>query len=89
MMKRIYRFALMVIILALVSGGSFAQHPSTRNSETKKAARQSSVVPAASGNPVTGSGTTGRLARWTGADGSNTFTLGNSNIFEDKFGIRP
>ncbi len=85
-MKRIYRFASMVIISALVSGGSFAQNPATRNPEAKKAARQSSVVPTASGNPVTGSGTAGRLARWTGVDGSNTFTLGNSIIFEDKFG---
>jgi hypothetical protein len=86
MMKRIYGFASMVILFALVSGASFAQDPSTRNPEAKKAARQSNLVPTASGNPVTGSGTAGRLSKWTGVDGSNTFTLGNSIIFEDKFG---
>jgi hypothetical protein len=91
-MKRIYKFASMVIILALASGGSFAQNPSTHDPEAKKTARQSSIVPTTSGNPVTGSGTTGRLGKWTGVDGSNSFTSGNSIIFEDKFGklgIRP
>jgi hypothetical protein len=36
--------------------------------------------------PVSGSGTTGRIARWVGVEGANTFVLGNSTIFEDKFG---
>jgi hypothetical protein len=57
----------------------------TAQGQTQTTGRQT-VAPAAAGNPVTGSGTTGRLARWTGSDGSNSFTLGNSIIFEDKFG---
>jgi hypothetical protein len=57
----------------------------TAQGQTQTTARQT-VAPAAAGNAVTGSGTTGRLARWTGSDGSNTFSLGNSLIFEDKFG---
>ena len=35
---------------------------------------------------VTGSGSSGRLSKWTGVFGTNTYTLGDSNIFEDKFG---
>ncbi len=41
---------------------------------------------AATTNPVTGSGFAGRIAKWTGVFGSNTFVLGNSAIAEDKFG---
>jgi hypothetical protein len=73
-------------ILILTGNLSLAQ--STRQSPTQKHNKESSsrVQPQAAGNAVTGSGTTGRLARWTGSDGSNTFSLGNSIIFEDKFG---
>lgn len=35
---------------------------------------------------VLGSGTTGRLTKWTGLTGSNSF-IGDSTIFEDKFGL--
>jgi len=45
-----------------------------------------SITPQAGGNAVNGNGTTGRIAKWTGVDGANTYTLGNSIIFEDKFG---
>jgi hypothetical protein len=55
-----------------------AQEPAKRD-------KQQSVAPAAS-TPVSGSGTPGRLSKWTGFDSSNSFSLGNSNIFEDKFG---
>ena len=37
-------------------------------------------------NPVGGSGTPGRIARWSGVFGTNTYTLGDSAITEDKFG---
>jgi hypothetical protein len=45
-------------------------------------------VPFASGPnlPVQGSGTVGRLARWTGLTSSNSF-IGDSIIFESKFGL--
>ena len=35
--------------------------------------------------PVVGSGTVGKLTKWTGITGSNS-VIGDSNIFEDKFG---
>jgi hypothetical protein len=35
---------------------------------------------------VTGSGTPGQITKWTGVDGSNSYTVGNSSITEDKFG---
>ena len=46
------------------------------------------LVPLASGPnlPVLGSGTIGRLAKWTGLTSSNSF-IGDSTIFESKFGL--
>jgi hypothetical protein len=35
---------------------------------------------------VSGGGTSGRISKWAGVSGSNTFVLGDSGIFEDKFG---
>jgi hypothetical protein len=81
-MKRLI-CALVILILTF----TLCQAQSTRQNGTQKNDKESrSIQPAAAGNPVTGSGTTGRLARWTGVDGSNSFNLGNSIIFEDKFG---
>jgi hypothetical protein len=71
-------FSLLSMITLLVSA-VVAQEP-------MKKAREIRVGPAASGNPVTGSGTAGHISKWTGVFGSNTFTLGDTNIFEDKFG---
>jgi hypothetical protein len=47
----------------------------------------SSITPMALGPnlPVIGGGTIGRLTKWTGFTSSNSF-IGNSTIFEDKFG---
>ncbi len=45
-----------------------------------------SILPTSVMAAVTGSGTPGRLSKWSGVGGSNTFVLGDSNIFEDKFG---
>jgi hypothetical protein len=53
--------------------------------ELIKKANTKTVAPAAASS-VTGSGTPGRISKWSGIAGSNTFTLGDSNIFEDKFG---
>jgi hypothetical protein len=44
------------------------------------------ITPVAAAAAVTGSGTPGRLSKWVGTTGANTFVLGDSNIFEDKFG---
>lgn len=79
---------LICTLAILILTFNLSQAQSTRQSGIKKDNKESSshLQPAAAGNPVTGSGTAGRLAKWTGVDGSNTFTLGNTNIFEDKFG---
>jgi hypothetical protein len=45
-----------------------------------------SILPTTAMAAVTGSGTSGRLSKWSGVNGSSTFVLGDSNIFEDKFG---
>ena len=47
---------------------------------------QSRINPAAVANPVIGSGSAGRLAKWTGLYGANTYSVGDSGITEDKFG---
>jgi hypothetical protein len=45
------------------------------------------ITPMASGpQPVTGSGSLGRLPKWAGFTGSNS-VIGDSTIFEDKFGM--
>lgn len=43
------------------------------------------AVGAAGSLPVVGSGTVGKLTKWTGITSSNS-VIGDSNIFEDKFG---
>jgi hypothetical protein len=79
---------LICILAILTVTFNLSQAQSTRQTGIKKDNKESSssVQPAAAGNPVTGGGTTGRLSKWTGVDGSNSFSLGNSIIFEDKFG---
>jgi hypothetical protein len=69
----------LLAILVLLGSASVAQEPS-------KQAKKQAIAPAAASNPVVGSGTTGQIPKWTGVDGANSFTLGNSNVFEDKFG---
>jgi hypothetical protein len=76
-MQRQQIYSLLITIFLLAST-PLAQEPAKRD-------KQQSVAPAAS-TPVSGSGTPGRLSKWTGFDSSNSFSLGNSNIFEDKFG---
>jgi hypothetical protein len=44
------------------------------------------LITTTASNPVAGSGTAGQITKWTGVDGTNTYTIGNSAIFEDKFG---
>ena len=53
---------------------------------TAKKGKNQPVAPQAASNPVVGSGSPGRLSKWTGVSGTETYSLGNSNIFEDKFG---
>jgi hypothetical protein len=79
---------LICILAILIVTFNLSQAQSRRQPGVGKVNQESSnsIQPTAAGNAVTGSGTPGRLSRWTGVDGSNTFTLGNSIVFEDKFG---
>jgi hypothetical protein len=66
------------LILVFLAGAAFAQSSS-------KKAKQQAIAPLA-GSSVTGSGTPGQISKWTGVSGSNTYTIGDTNITEDKFG---
>lgn len=59
---------------------------SYRTQAQETAARKAKVTPEAGSNPVVGSGTAGHITRWTGVEGANTYVVGSSNIFQDKFG---
>src|SRR6266496_1436325 len=67
------------LILVFLTGAAFAQKP-------MKQEKKQAIVPSAGSNPVVGSGTPGQITKWTGVSGSNTYSIGDSNIFEDKFG---
>jgi hypothetical protein len=79
MIGKTQKLLALLSIWALLASWSLAQEP-TRQS------RKKTIVSTAASNPVVGSGNAGRISKWTGVDGSNTFSIGNSNIFEDKFG---
>ena len=74
-----------IAILALSLNMTLAQ--ATKKAGTKSENKTTSgIIQPAATTPVTGSGTPGQLTKWMGVDGSNTFTVGDSNITEDKFG---
>jgi hypothetical protein len=90
-MKLVKLFSLS-ILLSLFTMIALGQNPASRQTQTASQPRSSisrlsqniQLAPQA-GTAVSGSGSTGQLARWTGVDGSNSYSLGNSSIFEDKF----
>jgi hypothetical protein len=67
-----------LITIVLLTSSPLAQ-------ELAKKEKNKTIAPAAS-TPVTGSGTAGRISKWLGVSGSSTYVLGDSNVFEDKFG---
>ena len=74
-MLSVQRTLLLLSILAVLMSAAGAQQlTKPRKNKTFAAA-----------SPVSGSGNVGQIAKWTGVDGSNTYFIGNSNIFEDKF----
>jgi hypothetical protein len=83
-MKKLNRLISLITIFLLTCGIGFTQTITKPKAQNR--APQQAVTPAATSNPVTGSGTVGRIAKWTGVDGANSFSIGNTNIFEDKFG---
>jgi hypothetical protein len=87
------RLSISLILLTILTIVAMGQNPSSRENQDKTTVRSSinrlseniKIAPAA-GTPVSGSGTPGQLVKWTGVDGSNSYSLGNSLITEDKFG---
>ena len=75
----------MLLLPALLLGGATAQEQPKKNPEQKQPAGQA-ISPAATQAPVVGSGTPGRVTKWSGISGSNTYVVGDSVITEDKFG---
>ena len=63
-------------------------NPSLAGSDVSANGSAFNITPLAAGPnlPVLGSGTLGRLTKWTGLTGSNSFA-GDSTIFEDKYGM--
>jgi hypothetical protein len=79
MLRTTKLFSLLAILVLLV-GAALAQEPMRRGKNN------ASVTTNAASNPVVGGGSAGQITKWTGIDGSNTYTVGNANIFEDKYG---
>jgi hypothetical protein len=71
------------LLLILMSVLGWAQTPVRRVPQSDP---QSPAQVNASSSAVTGSGTGGRLSKWAGTSGTSTYVLGDSNIFEDKYG---
>src|SRR6266542_3522719 len=82
MTRKSWESIVTVLIVALILTGAYAQE--LRPAKKAKGSNQS-IAPLAASS-VTGSGTPGQITKWTGVSGSNTYTIGDSNIFEDKFG---
>lgn len=86
-MKKRYESVAMVLTLLLVLLASYAgAQTQSRKPKTVETAAAKTVAPQAGPNlPVIGSGTIGRLPKWTGFTSSNS-VLGDSAILEDKDG---
>src|SRR5262245_41718204 len=72
--------AILILLVSAVAAQSSREHQAKRGGAT------SSGFQTATTGAVTGGGTPGRVSKWTGLSGTSTFTLGDSNIAEDKFG---
>jgi hypothetical protein len=82
MTRKSWESILTVLIVAFTLTGAYAQEQ--RPAKKAKASDQSGAPLTASS--VVGSGTAGQITKWTGVFGSNTYTIGDTNITEDKFG---
>src|SRR5262244_2054817 len=79
--------ALMWAVIFIAAYAVLAQTPSGTKKNNNDSDSKQSITPAALPSlPVAGSGTLGRLAKWTGFNTSNSF-LGDSTIFESKDGL--
>jgi len=73
-----------IVALIVTFGFSAASYQGQTKEPTKKHKNQ--TVTTATTTTVQGSGTAGRLSKWVGVSGSSTYVLGDSNIFDDKYG---
>jgi hypothetical protein len=80
-MKTSNKFVAIALMIMMSLSAAMAQQPNSAKQLNKQPQQA-----AAASTPVNGGGTTGQLPKWVGVDGANTYTLGDSNIFEDKFG---
>jgi hypothetical protein len=81
MNRKSWKSIVIVLIVAFTLSGAYAQE----QRPAKKAKGSNQFAPLAASS-VTGSGTPGQITKWTGVSGSNTYTIGDTNITEDKFG---
>jgi hypothetical protein len=82
MTRKSWKSIVTVLIVAFTLSGAHAQEQ--RPAKKAKGSNQS-IAPLAASS-VIGSGTPGQITKWTGVFGSNTYTVGDSIITEDKFG---
>jgi hypothetical protein len=89
-------FAILVSAFMVTARAQAPKRPGTAGQESDggsctsprwilKLARPSFIAAGGSSLAVVGSGTPGRITRWTGSSGSGS-SIGDSSIFEDKFG---
>ena len=89
-MRTIKISAIFMLLLLLATSGH-GQTPTTGRQQGRAQINSSQahlneniqVTPAGA---TTGGGTSGRLSKWVGVSGASTYVLGDSNVFEDKFG---
>ena len=79
MKKRNTPYAIAIALTCLLMMSAVHAQNQTERKKNKN------ITPATT-NPVAGSGTAGQITKWTGVSGSSTYVIGDSNIFEDKFG---
>lgn len=70
----------LIVVITLSSADAQEQRPA------KKAKGSNQSIAPLAASSVVGSGTPGQITKWTGVSGSNTYTIGDSTITEDKFG---
>ena len=84
-MNRLKPLATLLLTFALLLGGATAQEQAKKNPDQQQTAGPA-ISPAATPAPVVGSGTPGKVTKWSGISGSSTYVVGDSVILEDKFG---
>jgi hypothetical protein len=77
-MQKRQRLFTLISVFTLLAASAFAQEAAKQ--------KKSNTLAATGSSSVIGSGTPGRISKWSGVFGTDTYSLGDSNIFEDKYG---